>query len=155
MSNQWLLLIASVIASGQNIHKLPHMNGTKIHTLSIQMNAGLLSLLKPMSKTWELKNEVHCPVLVPWQSCFSWWQWSGTPRILVCGTSDRLGVPCPLPLQTAAQWRTADCLAALCGQEHLVPTPSAEWYVHVTIMIYTWWPVRNYSWKRWMSNPWC
>ena len=46
---------------------------------------------------------------------------------LVCGPSDRLVVPRPLPMQTAAQWRTADRPAALHGQEHLVPTPSAEY----------------------------
>ena len=45
---------------------------------------------------------------------------------LVCGPSDRLAVPRPLPLQTVAQWRTADQPAALCGQQHLVLTPSAE-----------------------------
>ena len=78
---------------------------------------------------------MRCTVLllVPWQSWLSWWQWSGTPTTLVCGPSDRLAMPRPLPLQTVAQWRTADCLrpAALCVQQRSGQTPSAEWHVHI------------------------
>ena len=85
---------------------------------------------------------MRCTVLllVPWQSWLSWWRWSGTPTTLVCGPSDRLAMPRPLPLQTVAQWRTADCLrlAALCVQQRSGQTPSAERHVHI---------MKNCGWK--------
>ena len=72
-------------------------------------------------------------LLVPWQSWLSWWRWSGTPTTLVCGPSDRLAMPCPLPLQTVGQWRTADCLhpAALHAPVRSGQTTSAERHVHI------------------------
>lgn len=90
---------------------------------------------------------MRCTVLllVPWQSWLSWWRWSGTPTTLVCGPSDRLAMPRPLPLQTVAQWRTADCLrpAALCVQQRSGQTPSAERHVHIMKNCSCSWKVTN------------